>query len=100
MEVYNKVLKVDGEHLMIIHVGGGYTEMKIDVFQEEIRPLLYDKLHLINSNVSKLLKVIDYKIAECKFNEEVETHDEVFLAKSYSDLIKSIREHIDEFRHS
>ncbi|MGP4060025.1 hypothetical protein [Halobacillus sp. H74] len=98
MEIYNSVLKVDGEHIMVTHIGGHFTELDTKIYKREIRPILYQKLHLINKDVANTLWAIDNKLAECEFNEDIEPEDDSYLSNEYWTLIENIREHIDDYR--
>lgn len=98
MEIYNSVLKVDGEHLMVTNVGGHYTELDIKVYQREIRPFLYQQLHLIDDDIASILIDIDEKVSECDFNEEITSEEYVYLSRKYWELIDMMKKHIDNFR--
>ena len=98
MEIYNNVLKADGEQLMVVHIGGSNAELEIENYQKEIRPLLYKQLHLIDGDVASILNSIDNIIAECNFNEEITKEQNNYLSKIYMELIEKIKVHVDNFR--
>lgn len=96
--VYNKILKVDGEQMVIIHIGGPNYEFEIDIYREKVRPILYERYHILHSNVAKLVRSIDMLIQKSARNEEVEDEDNALLMRNYSKMINHIIEHIYEFR--
>lgn len=100
MKVYNNVLKVNGENSIVTRIGGPYRSIDIDEYMEEIRPFLYQYLHLLDEDVALILNEIDNKIAEANFNEEITHKEETYLSEKYLDLISFIRDHLDEFRQS
>ncbi|MFD1018288.1 hypothetical protein [Thalassobacillus hwangdonensis] len=100
MSIYNDILRINGEKIMVAHVGGGHTELDIKLYEQAIRPLVYEKFHLIHENVAKIVEKIDRKLAECNFHEEITPENHQFLATAYWDLINKINEHLAEYRES
>lgn len=100
MNVYNQIIKIDGEKLLVVHVGGPHVEFEIKLYQEFIRPLIYDNFHIIHKDVADLIKSLDDTIQFCSFNEELTWDDNKGLANEYYKLIKIIQKHIEDYRNN
>ncbi|MGD6835484.1 hypothetical protein ACQCVL_02670 [Bacillus thuringiensis] len=98
LEVYNKILKVDGENAVVIDEDGKLKEFDFNIYQKEVRPILYEKYHLLHDEVAKIVTCIDHDIKRCQFFGEVEDRDHYGFCKDYDDLIKNIRKNIYDFR--
>ncbi|MED1299824.1 hypothetical protein P4U65_04545 [Bacillus pacificus] len=98
LEVYNKILKVDGENTVVIDEDGKLREFDFNIYQKEVRPILYEKYHLLHDEVAKIVACIDLDIKRCKLFGEIEESDHYGLCKDYDDLIKNIRKNIHDFR--
>ncbi|HDX9533046.1 TPA: hypothetical protein ROX87_002446 [Bacillus thuringiensis] len=98
LKVYDKVLKVHGENTVVIEVDGKLEEFDFNVYQKEVRPILYERYHLLHDEVAEKVAYIDHDIKRCKFFGEFEDSDHYGLCKDYEILIKNIRKNIHEFR--
>lgn len=98
LEIYNRVLKVDGESIVTIPVGGPIVEFDLKIYQDEIRPILFEKYHLIHDDVAKIVSEIDAIVQQCNFNEEITKEDHDDLCHKYYSLIDNIKKHIYDFR--
>ncbi|WP_053215725.1 hypothetical protein [Niallia circulans] len=97
--IYNKLLEIDGSHLMITHIGGSQIEFEINTYLEKIRPHIYEKFHLIHKDVAELIKEIDKAIQYCNFNEEITWAEHEGIAKNYYKLIEKVEQHIENYRN-
>ncbi|MFN6794183.1 hypothetical protein [Bacillus sp. TD11] len=97
LEVYNRVLKVNGEYLFHINNGGPFLEFNADVYNKEIRPIIYEKYHLLDNDVALLVADIDDRIKKCVYYEEFTGEDNLYLNSEYDRLIKKIKGHIENF---
>lgn len=98
LEVYNQVLKMDGENTLIIPVGGPIFEFDLNIYQKEIRPILYEKYHLLHDEIARNVSEIDLAIKKCTYYEEVERDDHEYFCRKYSNLIRDIKQNIYNFR--
>lgn len=98
LKTYNSVLKIDGEHLLVMHVGGGNNEFDIEFYQEYIRSSLYGKFHMIHDDVAITVREIDNMIAECSYNEEINRDEYNVICSLYFQLINQIETHLNNFR--
>ncbi|TDT83149.1 hypothetical protein DEU41_0590 [Bacillus sp. AG1163] len=98
LEIYNQVLKLNGEFTMVIQVGGPVIEFNLDTYQKEIRPIIYEKYHLLHDDVAKIVSQIDDLIKMCEFYEEVTRDDHRDFCEKYSKLISNIMKNIYDFR--
>ncbi|MEK4780271.1 hypothetical protein NST86_28800 [Bacillus sp. FSL L8-0199] len=98
LEIYNRILKVNGENNVIIDNGGAPEEFDFTVYQKEVRPILYEKYHLLHDEVAMLVAGIDEAIRRCEFFEEAERSDHVELCEKYYRLIRTIKQNIFNFR--
>ena len=99
LSVYNKILKVDGEEILISHIGGSQYEFEIEIYNDRVRPILYEKYHILHSDVAKLIRTIDDVIQKCVHNEEVEDMDNAILMRDYSKIISNVLHYIYESRN-
>lgn len=98
LEVYNKILKVDGENTVIINEDGKLEEFDFDIYQKEVRPILYEKYHLLHDEVAERVALMDQVIKSCNFFQEVEREDHMELCVNYNRLIRIMRLNIYNFR--
>lgn len=98
LEVYNQVLKLDGEFTMITYIGGPIVEFDLDKYQKEIRPIIYEKYHLLHDNVAEIVTRIDDHIKRCSYYEDTTRDDHTEFCDEYTMLISNIMVHIHEFR--
>lgn len=98
LEVYNKILKVDGENTVVINEDGKLEEFDFDIYQKEVRPILYEKYHLLHDEVAERVALMDQVIKSCNFFQEVERGDHMELCGNYNKLIRIIRLNIYNFR--
>jgi hypothetical protein len=97
--VYNNIMKIDGEEILITHVGGSFNEFDINSYQEKIRPIIYEKFHLIHSDVASYVKKIDDTIARCNYQQDATSHDHNILCDEYASLTYLIEKHIENYRN-
>ncbi|MCU5028572.1 hypothetical protein BK720_20020 [Bacillus thuringiensis serovar brasilensis] len=100
LEIYNRILKINGESTVIIERGSGGAPDEFDfkVYQNEVRPILYEKYHLLHDEVAMQVNGIDGIIRKCQFFEEVERIDHVECCEKYSRIIRTIKQNIYNFR--
>ncbi|MCC2381167.1 hypothetical protein LKM00_27630 [Bacillus wiedmannii] len=96
--VYDKILKIHGENAVVIDVANKLEEFDYKVYQKEVRPILYEKYHLLHDEVAMIVNLIDEDIKRCTFFGEFEDRDHVGLCNYYNDLIRKIRWNIHIFR--
>ncbi|TKA02523.1 hypothetical protein FA950_20860 [Bacillus thuringiensis] len=100
LEIYNRILKVNGESTVIIDrgSGGALDEFDFKVYEKEVRPILYEKYHLLHDEVAMQVNGIDEIIRKCQYFEEVERIDHVQSCEKYSRIIRTIKQNIYNFR--
>ncbi|MEM5633387.1 hypothetical protein COJ11_14690 [Bacillus cereus] len=98
LEVYNKILKIHGENSVVIDVADRLAEFDFNVYQKEVRPILYEKYHLLHEEVAERVALMDQVIKNCNFFKEVEREDHIELCGNYNRLIRIMRQHIYNFR--
>ncbi|MEK4889723.1 hypothetical protein MHH74_06085 [Bacillus sp. FSL M7-0996] len=98
LEVYNKILKIDGENTVVIESDDKIEEFDLNVYQNEVRPILFEKYHLLHDEVAQIVAYMDVSIKTCKFFGEIGDIHHIGLCKDYNDLIRNIRKNIHEFR--
>jgi hypothetical protein len=99
LQLYNQILKIDGEEALVIHIGGPLDEFNIKIYQEKIRPIIYEKFHLIHKDVAAIIREIDHIIAKCNYMEEITDDDHILLSSYYSKLMIEIQSHIESYRN-
>jgi mannitol-specific phosphotransferase system IIBC component len=90
-DTYNKVLKTAGETIVVTDGGGGQSlDFNFTLYSEKIRPLLFEKFHVLDEDVRGLILKIDLDIGRVTFYEEASDEDEDYLANHYNMLLKKI----------
>lgn len=94
--VYNRLLKVDGEKEVIDYNQGRELEFKTVIYVKEIRPILFEKFHLLHSEIADIAKEIDDVLVKWTVIEEEgyegESED---IARLYLEMIDKINTCID-----
>lgn len=98
LEIYNKILEIDGSKYVVEHNGGNYLEINLEEYTRYVRPLLYEKFHQLHQDVADKVSSIDYQIELCNFAEELTDEDSERLAEMYLDLIVMIKLHLQNYR--
>ncbi len=96
--VYNEVLKLDGENQMQKNIGGGYAELNLVAYRENIRPILYSKFHLLDESVVVKVREMDKIILEADFNEELDQDLGFKLMRLYYEIIIEIEKYSKKYR--
>ncbi|MGG3042604.1 hypothetical protein ABEO76_05260 [Bacillus anthracis] len=97
LEVYNQVLKINGENAVIDYDNNGFSKLDLKVYQQKIRPILYEKYHLLHDEVAKIVADMDSIIGHMYFGGEGHT-EHMNLSDKYNKLIESIEQKIRDFR--
>ncbi|MFC5587537.1 hypothetical protein ACFPRA_01270 [Sporosarcina soli] len=92
--MYSEILKLDGEHLMQVNIGGGYNEFNTITFNEKFRPVFFSKFYLIDQNIADNIRNMDFIIAAGNYFEELEQQQEDELIILYTNIIRDIENHI------
>ncbi|PED28165.1 hypothetical protein CON34_02490 [Bacillus thuringiensis] len=98
LEVYNRILKVNGESNVIIDNGGAPEEFNFNVYQKEVRPILYEKYHLLHDEVAKIVTDMDSVIGYIYFSGGDNRTEHMNLSNKYNKLIENIEQKIRDFR--
>lgn len=94
-QAYNSILKQEGENSpIIISLPNEY--LKIPKYQENIRSVLFENLHLMDEDIRRRVHELDDIIVQIEFQAEWQGDpDSALLDKAhsrYNELIRSIRE--------
>ncbi|MER2010017.1 MAG: hypothetical protein ABS939_21490 [Psychrobacillus sp.] len=97
--LYNKLLMLDGEKEVIDYNQGRNLNFMTPVYQKEIRPILYEKFHLLHSDVAEIVKEIDEVIVKWSVIEE-ESYDgeSEYIAALYLKMITKVNSYVDLLR--
>lgn len=97
--IYNRILKVDGEKEVIDYNRGNKIELQTEIYIGEIRPILFEKFHLLHSDVASIVKEIDEVLVKWSVLEE-EGYDgeSEYIAGRYLDMINKINSYVDLLR--
>lgn len=102
IEVYNFVLRKNGEVNLIETLDDGFLKMNLDIYSKEIRFALYEQYSKLDKEVAEVLTKLDKKIEELSFSFTYNSHDSQDLldecCRIYFDLIKRINNVIDAQR--
>ncbi|WAA10833.1 hypothetical protein [Fervidibacillus albus] len=98
LTLYNKILKIDGEEMLVVHLAGPGNEFEIDIFVKKIRPLIYEKFHIVHKDIADLVRQIDEIIAACNYYEDFTLEDHQNLVRIYFKIISHVQRHIENYR--
>lgn len=96
-EMYNRILMKTGDSLVVtagstVLYGGRGLAFDFNLYSENIRPLLFERLHVIDKDVRELIQKIDKDIARVAFHEEATDEEEDSIASSYNRMITLIED--------
>lgn len=96
--IYNKVLERDGALEVVDYNRGHFPELKAKIYSEEIRPILYEKFHLLHSDIIESIRKLDELLLKWTIVEEAEDDEIERAASIYWSIIDSINRHIENVR--
>ncbi|MGE8004393.1 hypothetical protein [Lysinibacillus sp. NPDC093216] len=100
MEIYSKVLEMDGSLHVIEFNSGHQTEIRLGEYTKKIRPLLFEKFHQLHQDVADQVSDMDELIELCNFEEELSDENSERLAHMYIKLINIIKRHLSMYREN
>lgn len=83
---------------MQTNIGGGYAELNLVAYRENIRPILYSKFHLLDESVVAKVREMDKIILEADFNEELDPDFHFRLMRLYYEIIVDIEKYSENYR--
>jgi hypothetical protein len=98
LEIYSRILRIDGEKLLITFGGGGAVEFDIEGYQQNIRPIIYEKFYLIEQGIADQVRSLDNNIEKCNFQEEASDEDHKEFANLYWSIINKVEMELLEYR--
>lgn len=98
IETYNRILKLDGENMVI--TGGICPTFNLTEYSRYIRPVLYGKFHLLDQLVAVYCIKIDETLKECDINEEIVDSDHEHLCTHYNLLVNEIKNHYPSLQNT
>lgn len=90
LEVYSKVLKIDAEFELSQNFHNGKVKFQQKIYSESLRPLLYEKLFLLDSDVVEQIRRIDGLIADERFLGIPDFVDENNIHIKYDEMISNV----------
>ncbi|NGP46896.1 hypothetical protein G4V62_18890 [Bacillaceae bacterium SIJ1] len=98
LKVFNQVLMIDyKEHHTVIHYQfHGAPKFKVESYQKNIRPIIFENLHLMSQEVTNEIFKIDEQLQRSSFHESLEVEEEESLVYHYKNMIEYIKEYITE----
>ncbi|HDR8159554.1 TPA: hypothetical protein QC072_002383 [Bacillus cereus] len=97
LEIYNRVLKADGEYILHIDLGGPLLKFNTKAYTVNIRPVIYEKYHLLDPEIRSIVTEMDECIKLCTHYDEFNDKDHLLLNNNYDRLIKKMRAQIVSF---
>ncbi|MGE7881685.1 hypothetical protein [Bacillus sp. NPDC094077] len=98
LSTYSQILKIDGETQLYIKVESTIIDFDLDFYKSKIRPILFEKYHILHDDVALSVKRIDDVIKKCNYTQKIERDDHILLNRNYSLLVSNMRQHIYNFR--
>lgn len=98
-KIYNSILKVDGEKEVVDYNQGRKHELRVEIYMEEVRPLLFERFHLLHSDIAKLVKEIDEILLKWSVIEDEGYEGEIeYVSGLYLNIIDKINKYLDSLR--
>ncbi|EJS58184.1 hypothetical protein ICG_01923 [Bacillus cereus BAG1X1-3] len=97
LEMYNRVIKLDGEYMMHNDVGGPILKFNKKAYNDNFRPIIYEKYHLLDQDMLLIVAEMDERIKMCTYRGEFSDEDNISLNGSYDSLIKGMKKQIASF---
>ncbi|HDX9656965.1 TPA: hypothetical protein ROY05_001557 [Bacillus toyonensis] len=98
LSTYSQILKIDGETQLHIKVESGIIDFDLDFYKSKIRPILFEKYHILHDDVALSVKRIDDVIKMCDYYQKIERDNHILLNRNYSLMVSDMRVHIFNFR--
>lgn len=98
LQLYVSIIKLDFEKNPITYYPNGAMSLDDNFFKDEIRPLVYDKYHLIHEKVIVYFNNIEKCNAEINNTGNYDEMDMVDIANTYLNMVTEIKEIVDTQR--
>ncbi|WP_255299081.1 hypothetical protein [Bacillus wiedmannii] len=99
LEVYNQVIMISGENAVIDYDNNGFSKLDLEVYRQKIRPILYEKYHLLHGEIAKIVTDMDSIIGYLMyFGGGDDRTEHMNLSNKYNKLIENIEQKIHDFR--
>lgn len=93
-DIYNRILRVDGENTM--HTASIATDFEFEIYRTKIRPILYEGFHVIDAYVRKIVRDMDLIMQTIDWSEDREQEQDYQMIRLYSDLRRAIEKSFTE----
>ncbi|MED3526642.1 hypothetical protein CN922_27280 [Bacillus cereus] len=97
LEMYNRVIKLNGEYMMHNDVGGPILKFNTKAYNDHFRPVIYEKYHLLDKSMLLIVAEMDERIKMCTYRGDFSDEDNLWLNANYNNLIKTMRKKIASF---
>lgn len=100
MDVYNKILRAIEESQVVEWPRHHLEEPHFNhrVYEEKIKPLLYESFHLLNKQVAEAVIRIDDMLGKWNYFEEADEGDPEQISEDYHLIKKIIVDELEDFR--
>ncbi|TQK74060.1 hypothetical protein FB479_102700 [Brevibacillus sp. AG162] len=88
---YNKILKSASEHMIV--TTGNYINLrdfKIKIYMDNVRPLIYENLHILDKEVVSRVRKIDTEIDKMNYLVDSEPEWIDYCAQLYDEMLEMI----------
>lgn len=99
VQAYNEILSINGQNRFILHIPRNKLEFEFELYNKEVRPVLYKNYHLFNSTIAANIRAIDRKVEECNYYEEWVEGAHELLCKLYQEIIDIIEKEIEHIEN-
>ena len=90
VQLANEILFVEGEHSIMWDSRQGYYNFDEESYFKNVRPLIYSKFHLFDTDTRDLIRVIDALFAIARHHEEMDREILDLIVRNYSKFISRI----------
>lgn len=94
LEVYGLLLKIGADHEMSKYFSSGNVQFNSTVYGQKIRPLVYEKLFLLDPYVADKIRYIDGSLAEERMIGIPDFYDQSDMQQVFNDMIEFIEKKI------
>lgn len=96
LEIYSRILRASYEHVLFRDNYNGTVSLDFKKYREIFRPLFYEKLYLIDSEIVIKIKQIDDYLIEADYLETPEYLDQNLLSRLFNETLDFINEEMYE----
>ncbi|WP_153733320.1 hypothetical protein [Sporosarcina obsidiansis] len=97
LKIYSEILKLVGEHEMIVY-DGGREKFNLKVYRANFRPKFFSEFYLLHQDLADDVRSMDITIAEAELTGYMDREMSGSLSRTFNNLIEKIEIYLKEYR--